>query len=65
LTSHRTDVICDRVRAINRLRATMVEYFPALERALDYSKNKAALVMLGHFTTPQGLRRVGLTRLTA
>lgn len=33
LTSHRLDVIHDRVRAINRLRATMLEYFPALERA--------------------------------
>jgi len=65
LTAHRTDVICDRVRAINRLRATMLEYFPALERAYDYSKNKAALVLLSHFTTPQGLRRVGPARLTA
>ncbi len=26
------DLICDRVRAINRLRATLLEYFPALER---------------------------------
>lgn len=64
LTAHRTDVICDRVRAINRLRATMLEYFPALERAFDYSKNKAALVLLSHFTTPEGLRRVGPARLT-
>src|SRR6478609_933215 len=49
LTSHRLDVIHDRVRAINRLRAVMLEYFPALERAFDYSKNKAALVLLSHF----------------
>jgi transposase len=33
LTARRTDVICDRVRAINRLRATLLEYFPALESA--------------------------------
>ncbi len=32
LTARRTDLICDRVRAINRLRATLLEYFPALER---------------------------------
>jgi hypothetical protein len=32
LTSHRLDVIHDRVRAINRLRVVMLEYFPALER---------------------------------
>src|SRR6476469_579198 len=48
LTSHRLDVIHDRVRAINRLRAVMLEYFPALEREFDYSKNKAALVLLSH-----------------
>jgi transposase len=65
LTSRRTDLICDRVRAINRLRATMVEYFPALERVFDYSKSKAALILLSGYQTPQGLRRTGVTRLTA
>tara|TARA_B100000378_G_C18021202_1_gene404234 strand:- start:21 stop:1268 length:1248 start_codon:yes stop_codon:yes gene_type:complete len=65
LTSHRLDVIHDRVRAINRLRATMLEYFPALERAFDYSKNKAALVLLSHYSTPDSLRRIGVTRLAA
>lgn len=65
LTSHRLDVIHDRVRAINRLRATMLEYFPALERAFDYSKNKAVLILLSGYATPDRLRRIGLTRLTA
>ncbi len=65
LTSHRLDVIHDRVRAINRLRATMLEYFPALERAFDYSKNKAALVVLSHYATPESLRRIGVARLAA
>lgn len=65
LTSHRLDVIHDRVRAINRLRATMLEYFPALEREFDYSKNKAALVLLSHYATPDSLRRIGVTRLAA
>lgn len=63
LTSHRLDVVHDRVRAINRLRATLLEYFPALERAFDYSKNKAVLTLLSHYATPDGLRRVGATRL--
>jgi len=63
LTSHRLDVIHDRVRAINRLRATLLEYFPALERTFDYSKNKAALTLLSRYTTPDSLRRVGVTRL--
>lgn len=65
LTSHRLDAIHDRVRAINRLRATLLEYFPALERAFDYSKNKAALTLLSRYTTPDSLRKVGVTRLTA
>lgn len=64
LTARRTDLICDRVRAINRLRATLLEYFPALERAFDYSK-KAPLILLGGYQTPDGLRRIGLTRLTS
>lgn len=65
LTSHRLDVIHDRVRAINRLRATMLEYFPALEKAFDFSKNKAALVLLSHYATPDGLRRIGVARLAS
>jgi hypothetical protein len=56
LTSHRLDVIHDRVRAINRLRATLMESFPALERSFDFSKNKAALTLLPGYSTPQGLR---------
>jgi transposase len=62
LTARRTDLMCDRVRAINRLRATLLEYFPALERAFDYSK-KAPLILLGGYQTPAGIRRIGLTRL--
>ncbi len=65
LTARRTDVVCDRVRAINRLRATMLEYFPALERAFDYSKSKAALTLLSGYQTPEALRRIGATRLAA
>jgi transposase len=64
LTARRTDLMCDRVRAINRLRATLLEYFPALERAFDYSK-KAPLILLGGYQTPEGMRRIGLTRLTS
>ena len=65
LTAHRLDLVHDRVRAINRLRATMLEYFPALERAFDYSKNKAALTLISTYQTPSGLRRFGAARLAA
>lgn len=35
IVSRRTDMVCDRTRAFNRLRATLLEYFPALEAAFD------------------------------
>ena len=65
LTSRRTDLVADRTRAINRLRAQLLEYFPALERAFDYSTSKAALILLTGYQTPDGLRRAGAARLTA
>ena len=64
LTSRRTDMIFDRVRHINRLRATMLEYFPALEAAFDFSK-KAPLILVVGYQTPDGIRRMGVARLAA
>lgn len=64
LTSRRTDLVYDRVRAINRLRAIMLEYFPALEAAFDYSK-KAPLILVSGYQTPEAIRRIGATRLAA
>jgi hypothetical protein len=34
LTARRTDLVCDRTRQVNRLRAQLLEIIPALERAL-------------------------------
>ncbi|AEV73558.1 transposase [Mycolicibacterium rhodesiae NBB3] len=65
LTSRRTDLVADRTRTINRLRAQLLEYFPALERAFDYSTSKAALLLLTGYQTPDGLRRAGTARLAA
>jgi transposase len=65
LTSRRTDLVADRTRAINRLRAQLLEYFPALERAFDYSKSRAALVLLTGYQTPDGLRSAGGARVAA
>jgi transposase len=63
LTARRMDLSADRTRAINRLRAQMLEYFPALERAFDYSTSKTALILLTKYQTPAALRRVGRARL--
>lgn len=63
LTSHRTDLMRDRTRSINRLRSLLSTYFPALERVLDISNTKAALILLSGYRTPAGLRRIGQARL--
>jgi transposase len=65
LTARRADLVADRTRAINRLRAQLLEYFPALERAFDYSQHKAALTLLTGYQTPEALRRAGAARLAA
>lgn len=65
LTARRADLAADRTRQINRLRAQLLEYFPALERAFDYSTSKAALILLTGYQTPAALRRLGKTRLQA
>ncbi|WP_338703474.1 IS110 family transposase [Streptomyces sp. Q6] len=65
LTAHRTDMVADRVRMINRLRDVLTGVFPALERAFDYSSHKGALVLLTGYQTPQAIRRRGRTRLSA
>lgn len=65
LCSHRIDLTADRTRTINRLRATLLEYFPALEAAFDYANTRAALVLLTQHNTAEGIRRTGTARLTA
>ncbi|PZT76047.1 MULTISPECIES: IS110 family transposase [unclassified Streptomyces] len=64
-TAHRSDLVADRVRMINRLRDVLTGVFPALERAFDYSSQKGALVLLTGYQTPAAIRRRGRARLTA
>ncbi|MFE3172912.1 IS110 family transposase [Amycolatopsis sp. NPDC059090] len=65
LTAHRSELVADRVRMINRLRDVLTGISPALERAFDYSAHKGALVLLTGYQTPAAIRRIGQTRLTA
>ncbi|KAK1179714.1 IS110 family transposase [Streptomyces sp. NBS 14/10] len=65
LTGHRTDLVADRIRMINRLRDVLTGVFPALERAFDYSAHKGALVLLTGYQIPAAIRRRGRARLTA
>ncbi len=62
LTGRRMDLVADRTRTVNRLRAQLTGIFPALERALDVT-NAGPLVLLTGYQTPAALRRIGRKRL--
>jgi transposase len=62
LTTRRVDVVFDRTRQINRLRAQLLEIFPALERGLTLT-NKGPLVLLTGYQTSAAIRRAGVARL--
>ncbi|MGW9030884.1 IS110 family transposase [Streptomyces sp. NPDC055722] len=64
LTTHRSDLIADRVRLLNRLHDVLTGISPALEAAFDYADHKGALVLLTGYQTPAALRRCGQARLT-
>ncbi|MFE7170077.1 IS110 family transposase [Streptomyces sp. NPDC057616] len=64
LTTHRCDLIADRVRLLNRLHDVLTGISPALEAAFDYADHKGALVLLTGYQTPAALRRCGQIRLT-
>ncbi|MGW5792529.1 IS110 family transposase [Saccharopolyspora sp. NPDC003752] len=62
LTTRRVDVVFDRTRQINRLRAQLLEIFPALERALQMT-NKGPIVLLTGYQAPAAIRRAGAKRI--
>ena len=65
LVTHRTDLVADRVRMVNRLRDVLSGYFPALERAFDYAHSRGALTLLTGYQTPATIRKMGQSRLQA
>lgn len=64
LTGRRTDLVADRTRTVNRLRAQLTGTFPGLERALDLT-DPGPLTLLTGYQTPASLRRAGKKRLEA
>ncbi|MET7686060.1 IS110 family transposase [Streptomyces sp. NPDC005423] len=62
LTNRRTDLVADRTRTVNRLRAQLTSIFPSLERILDLA-NTGPLTLLTGYQTPAALRRIGVKRL--
>lgn len=65
LVAHRSDLVADRVRIINRLRDVLTGYFPALERAFDFAHSRGAAVLLTGYQTPAAIRARGQSRLQA
>ena len=65
LVAHRSDLVADRVRIINRLRDVLTGYFPALERAFDFAHSRGAVVLLTGYQTPAAIRTRGQSRLQA
>ena len=63
LTAHRTDLMADWVRGVNRLRDLLTSVFPALERAFDYS-TRSALILVSGFQSPDAVREAGQAGLT-
>src|SRR4051795_2263188 len=61
LVTHRSDLVGDRVRMVNRLRDVLSDYFPALERSFDYAHSRGALLLLTGYQTPQAIRRGSAT----
>lgn len=62
LTGRRMDLVADRTRTVNRLRAQLTSIFPGLERGLDLT-NTGPLTLLAGYQTPAALRRLGTKRL--
>lgn len=63
LVARRGDLVADRVRLVNRLRDTLLGYFPGLEAAFDYAHSRGALVLLTRYQTPSAIRSMGVSRL--
>lgn len=62
LTTRRLDLVFDRTRQINRLRAQLLEIFPALERSLDLV-NKGPVMLLTGYQSPGAIRRARAKRI--
>lgn len=63
LTEHRSHLVEDRTRTLNRLKSLLNSMFPALERALDMG-TVGALALLTGYQSPAAIRRTGKRRLT-
>lgn len=54
LTGHRSELVAERTRGINRLRVLLTRVFPGLERCFDYS-TLTGLAFVTEFVTPSSI----------
>lgn len=64
LSAHRTDLVADRTRTINRLRQQLIAVCPALERVAELSSDRGWVVLLARYQRPKAIRQSGVSRLT-
>jgi transposase len=67
LVARRRDLVADRNAHVNRLRALLLEMWPALERSLTFQQqgSKGPLVLLTGEFRPADIRRLGVEGLSA
>ncbi|AXH34632.1 IS110 family transposase [Humibacter sp. BT305] len=63
LSARREDLVHDRTRTVNRLRALLTHYFPSLEAAFNYAGTKTPVVLLTRYQTPAAIKKMGERRL--
>jgi transposase len=64
LTAHRTDLVADRTRTINRLRQQLMAVCPALERVAEITQDRGWVALLSRYQRPKAIRQSGVSRLT-
>ena len=64
LVGRRRELVTDQTRRIGRLRDLLASIHPGLERIVEPTQ-KASLVLLSRFVTPQEIRRAGHSRLVS
>jgi len=63
LMRRRSDILADRTRTVNRLRDTLLSYFPGLERAFPNLSGTGPLLLLARYNRPSQIRRAGVSRI--
>ncbi|NIL77287.1 IS110 family transposase [Rhodococcus sp. B10] len=64
LTAHRSDLVSERTRALNRLEYQLMNVCPSLDRAAQPKADRGWVELLSRYQRPAAIRRCGVSRLT-